>query len=115
MKVAAINSYQLHNHSKLCAAKNSQNSYKNSLSVNDNVTFEGKAGKVLGGLLGGAAGGAAGGAIIGGGTLAGMAALAALGPLGIAAAAAYTIGGALAGGYVGSTIADAVEDKKKGK
>ena len=104
MKVAAINSYQLHNHSKLCAAKNSQNSYKNSLSVNDNVTFEGKAGKVLGGR-----------AIIGGGTLAGMAALAALGPLGIAAAAAYTIGGALAGGYVGSTIADAVEDKKKGK
>lgn len=75
----------------------------------DEVSFKGKFGKVVGGMLGGAAGGAAGGAIISGGSLAAIGSVIALGPVGAALAAAYTIGGALAGGYMGSSIGDMAE------
>lgn len=115
MKVSAVSVYNKQNYARINRAKNNQGFCKDSVSVgqaNDNVNFKGKTGKILGGLIGGVAGGAAGGAIIGGGTLAGMAAVAALGPVGAIAAAAYAIGGALAGGYVGSGIADAIEDNR---
>ena len=118
MRVSAISTYNRPNYAQKRNAKINQNSHEKFLTADrggNTVTFNGKVGKILGGLLGGAAGGAAGGAIIGGGTLAGMAALAALGPVGIALAAAYTVGGALAGGYVGSGIADAIEDKNNPK
>lgn len=78
----------------------------------NNIAFDGK-GKFLGGLLGGAAGGAAGGAIIGGGTLAGAALLAASGPVGWGLAALYTVGGAVAGSWLGSEAGDFIENKNK--
>ena len=78
----------------------------------NNIAFDGK-GKFLGGLLGGAAGGAAGGAIIGGGSLAGAALLAASGPVGWGLAALYTVGGAAIGGWLGSEAGDVIENKNK--
>ena len=78
----------------------------------NNIAFDGK-GKILGGLLGGVAGGAAGGAIIGGGTLAGAALVAASGPIGWGLAALYTVGGAVAGSWLGSEAGDFVENKNK--
>lgn len=78
---------------------------------NDNIVFKAKAGKILGKVAGAATGAAAGGAIIGGGSLAtGIAMLS--GPIGWAAlGAAYFIGGALAGGYIGDGLGDVIEDK----
>ncbi len=78
----------------------------------DSVAFQGKAGKIVGGALGGVAGGAAGGAIIGGGTLAGAALVAASGPIGWGLAALYTVGGAIVGGWLGSEVGDIATEKK---
>lgn len=105
MRISAINPYENY------SVKKHQNFYPKTLANKQN--FEGKGGKILGGLLGGAAGGAAGGAIIGGGTLAAIGSVIALGPVGAALAGIYVVGGALAGGYVGSGLGDAIEDKNK--
>ena len=105
MKVSAISkSYVSSNYVKPQMLKNHKDY---------SINFEGKGGKILGGLLGGVAGGAAGGAIIGGGSLAGAALLAATGPIGWGLAALYTAGGAIAGSYLGSGLGDLTEDKKK--
>lgn len=107
MKIAAVNQFTYG------TKQTGFNRKKLAEKMPSNVTFQGKGGKLLGGVLGGVAGGAAGGAIIGGGTLAGAALLAASGPIGWGLAALYTVGGALAGGYVGAGIGDAATDKKK--
>ena len=107
MKITAVNQFNYH------ARQTDFNQRKKMPLKNSNVTFQAKGGKFLGGVLGGVAGGAAGGAIIGGGSLAGAALLAASGPIGWGLAALYTIGGTIAGGYVGAGIGDAVTDKKK--
>ena len=102
MKVSAIStSYVNQNYTKNHVMKNHQN-------------FEAKSGKILGGIIGGAAGGAAGGAIIGGGSLAGAALVAASGPIGWGLAALYTVGGVVVGGWLGSGVGDAVSDKDNG-
>ena len=94
MKISAIGkNYVNHNYPK----KIHQQKYQN---------FEGKGKRLLGGILGGAAGGVAGGAIIGGGSLAGAALLAASGPVGWGLAAIYTVGGSILGSWIGSKIAD---------
>ncbi len=105
MRVSSINSYSYLSSIRTSVATNSSNGSP--------VGFKGIKGKVFGGALGGLAGGAAGGAIIGGGSLAGMAALSILGPVGIGLGALYTIGGALVGGYLGSGVADAIEGDDK--
>ncbi len=105
MKVGAIMSYSTPKYSQKGVVQKKMNVPQDE-TVGDTVAFKGKGGKILGGVLGTAAGGAAGGAIIGGGTLAGMAGLAALGPVGIGLAAIYTIGGAVAGGAFGAEMGD---------
>ena len=116
MKILNINGY---NSVDYCAKNNNKNKYPSSFYKSQNLqiaAFRGKSGKFLGGLLGGAAGGAAGGAIIGGGSLAGMLAVSsALGPIGWGLAAAYTIGGALTGGYIGSAVGDEITENKNNK
>ena len=77
----------------------------------DTVDFKGKGGQALGGAVGGAVGGAIGTAIIGGGSLAGAAAVAALGPIGLGLVALYAIGGAVVGGYAGASAAKELEDE----
>ena len=80
----------------------------------DGIAFKSRVGRIfrkaLATGIGGAAGAAAGGAVIGGGTLAGGFALL-TGPIGFAAvAAAYFIGGALAGGISGAAISELIEE-----
>ena len=116
MKISAVDSYYTHkcsaNSAKQCKPSGRMLFTKQGV---DTVCFEGKGGKILGGILGGAAGGAAGGAIIGGGSLAALGSVIALGPLGAALAAAYVVGGTLTGGYIGSEIADIMQDNGKDK
>ena len=111
MKVSAISVYNYQ------TTNSARNKHVKQTPQENSVAFKAKGGKLLGGLLGGAAGGAAGGAIIGGGTLAGMLAMAtALGPVGWGLAGLYTVGGALVGGYVGSGVGDHItgdDDKRK--
>ena len=116
MKVSAISNFSNHLYSNHSTKISSQIKSCPLNQTADTIEFEGKGGKILGGILGGAAGGAAGGAIIGGGSLAGMSALIATGPIGLGLAAAYAIGGALAGSYLGSGFGDLFtgdDDKKK--
>lgn len=113
MRVSTINSYAQTNCVKSRVSKNHHNLSAKVIptgQTGDVVTFKGP-GRFLGTLLGGAAGGATGAAIIGGGSLAGAAALAALGPLGVAAVAVYAIGGTLAGGYVGEGFGRVIDEK----
>lgn len=111
MKVTSVQMYSTQGYTRNSTIKNS---LLHKEEPQDSVNFRGKGGKFLGGLIGGAAGGAAGGAIIGGGSLAGMWAMAtALGPVGWGLAALYTAGGALVGGYVGSDIGDEATDRDK--
>ncbi len=114
MKVSAIQEIGIRNYITN-SNKNVLCSYsKPSEPGQDTVCFKSKGGKFLGGLFGGAAGGAAGGAIIGGGSLAGMWTMAsALGPLGWGLAALYTVGGALAGGYLGAGVGDDITGEDK--
>ncbi|MCQ2744229.1 MAG: hypothetical protein MJ230_05485 [bacterium] len=97
-----------------------KNRSKNSLGTNvtksfaekqNCVSFNGKAGRILGKAVGAVTGAVAGGAIIGGGSLAaGLALLS--GPIGwVALGATYLAGGALIGGYVGGGLCDIAEDK----
>ena len=114
MKISAINAYGALSSNK-ASLKSNKNIVNQHISLkegaSDSVSFQGNGGKIVGGLVGAAGGGLAGGAIIGGGTLAGMAALALTGPLGLGLVALYAVAGTAVGGYVGSAIGDAVEDK----
>ena len=99
MKVSAIStSYVNQNYAKNHISKNHQN-------------FEAKDGKIAGGVIGAVAGGTALSAVVGGGSLAGTALLAATGPVGLGVVALYTIGGAVLGRWLGSEVGDAVTDK----
>ena len=114
MKISAISTHGILS-SNNTSLKSNKNIINHHLSLKeeptDSVSFQGNGGKIVGGIVGAAGGGLAGGAIIGGGTLAGMAALALTGPLGLGLVALYAIAGTAVGGYVGSAIGDAVEDK----
>ena len=102
MKISAIsNTCVNHNYTKTVQQKNYQ-------------SFEGNAGKIIGGVLGTAAGGTAGGLAAGGGSLIGALFVAASGPVGWAIASICTIGGAIAGGALGSKLGEKIdEDNKK--
>lgn len=112
MKVLTIGNY--YNHSTNYARKQQQNALSNSLlrQSNDEVAFKGVK-RALSSTAGGVLGAAAGGAIMGGGTLAGAAALAATGPIGLIAVGAYALGGLLAGSWMGDTAGEIIEEKDK--
>lgn len=109
MKVSAVGNY--HNHSASYARKQQQSVLNNSSLKQDDseVAFKGIK-RALCSTAGGALGAAAGGAIMGGGTLAGAAALAATGPVGLIAVGAYALGGLLAGSWLGDTTGEMIED-----
>ena len=101
MRISAIsNSCINHNYTKNIQQKNYQN-------------FEGNVGKIIGGVIGTAAGGTAGGLAAGGGSLIGALFVAASGPLGWAIASVCTIGGAIAGGALGSKLGEKIDDDKR--
>ena len=112
-----ISPISVSNRQSLYSGRNNKNNAKTNRTTSfatqqkNNIAFQGRFGRLLGTITGAGVGAAAGGAIIGGGSLAAGAAML-TGPVGIAAvAAAYFIGGAAVGQYLGKGIGHIVEDK----